>query len=166
MTDLANSAKLVFFLVEWLLAKAALKMGMIETTVPIAFANVKHAVLQCAVVPGISKRIDIGLQLGRHHDIELQGLSPILHIFLTRPLVRENSVKPEVPATLGHVVKVCGALFAMSSGRATQKGPRHLRNSWKSSPAPEAPPKNRIAPNAKQRLAPFWSAISPVISSL
>ena len=36
----------------------------------------------------------------------------------------------------------------------------------KSGPAPEAPPEIRIAPNAKQRLAPFLASISPPISSL
>ena len=36
----------------------------------------------------------------------------------------------------------------------------------KSSPAPEPAAQNRIAPNAKQRLAPFWAVISPAISGL
>lgn len=43
MTDLANSAKLVFFLVACPLDKAALQTGMTEAAVPIAFANVKNA---------------------------------------------------------------------------------------------------------------------------
>ena len=41
-----------------------------------------------------------------------------------------------------------------------------LTQGQKSTAAPEAAPENRIAPNAKQRLAPFWAAISRGISSL
>ena len=49
---------------------------------------------------------------------------------------------------------------------ATKSAPHQLRNGPKSSPAPEAAPENRIAPNAKQRLAPFLATISRMISSL
>ena len=56
--------------------------------------------------------------------------------------------------------------FAELSDGTTGQGSRQLRNGPKSSPAHKAAPENRIAPNAKQRLAPFWATISPVISSL
>ena len=49
---------------------------------------------------------------------------------------------------------------------ATNSVPHQLRNGPKSSPAHEARSENRIAPNAKQRLGPFWATISPAISSL
>ena len=42
---------------------------------------------------------------------------------------------------------------------ATNSAPHQLRNGPKSSPAPEAAAEIRIAPNAKQRLAPFWAAM-------
>ena len=49
---------------------------------------------------------------------------------------------------------------------ASNSAPHQLRSGPKSSPAPEAAPENRIAPNAKQRLAPFRATISRMISSL
>lgn len=56
--------------------------------------------------------------------------------------------------------------FTMFLDEETRQGPRQLRNSPKSSPAPEPVAENRIAPNAKQRLVPFWATISPAISNL
>ena len=78
---------------------------------------------------------------------------------------KKNAPRTHVESRLQAGCILCHTRLAGSAG-CLELGGHQLPFNRKSSPAPEAPPKNRIAPNAKQRLAPFWAVISPAISSL